>query len=233
MRLKLHRFAAGFTLIELLIAMSLTVMIGAVSYRFLDGAINAGDGATQRLQELNQMERFWTLLSADLATAVARDLPSPAVGVDRLQGMFDPESAPPALLSASGDGFFLSELTGRANAELWLVRHGWTNPLQLPRSELQRVLYRLDSDGVLYRDYWQEKNQTLISAPTGTSRITEDIESLAFRFFASASETAEAAWYPSWPATSQTGGLPRAVEVTVESEAFGRIQRILTLTGGY
>lgn len=230
--MKQQRCVSGFTLIELLIAMSLTVLIGAVSYRFLDGAINAGDSAAQRLQELNQMERLWTLLSADFGQAAARDLPSPAVGVDRLQGVFGPDSTAPALLSASGDGFFLSELTGRPDAELWLVRHGWTNPLQLPRSELQRVLYRLDSDGVVYRDYWQERNQSLASVPTGTVKIADDIESLTFRFLTPASEQLDAAWYPVWPPAPQIGGLPRAVEITVESEAFGRIQRILTLAGG-
>ena len=224
--------AAGFTLIELLIAMSLTVMIGAVSYRFLDGAINASEIAARRLDELNQMERLWTLLSADLGQAAARELPSTAVGVDPLQGLFGPGPVSPALLSASGDGFFLSELTARPDAQLWLVRHGWTNPLQLPRSELQRVLYRLDSDGVVYRDYWQERNQSLAAEPAGTLKIAEGIEMLAFRFFAPASEQLDAAWYSAWPPAAQSDGLPRAVEVTVQSQAFGRIQRILTLAGG-
>lgn len=227
-----QRTMAGFTLIELLIAMSLTVMIGAVSYRFLDGAIRAGETAAQGLQELNQIERFWTLLSADLGQAAERALPVPAIGLERWQGVFASGPASPSLLSTSGDGYFLSELTARPDAQLWLVRHGWSNPLQLPRSELQRVLYRLSSDGVLYRDYWIEKNQSLTAEPAGTLKIADGIEMLAFRYLTPATELSDAAWTTNWPPSAQRGGLPRAVEVTLQSEAFGRIQRFLMLAGG-
>lgn len=59
----------GFTLIELLIAMALTVLIGTLAWRFLDGAIRAGEHGEQTLARLNDVERLWTLVGADLTHA--------------------------------------------------------------------------------------------------------------------------------------------------------------------
>jgi general secretion pathway protein J len=57
---------AGFTLIELLIAMALTVLIGTLAWRFLDGAMRVGEQGEQTLARLNDVERVWALVSADV-----------------------------------------------------------------------------------------------------------------------------------------------------------------------
>jgi len=229
----------GFTLIELMIAMALTVMIGAVSYRFLDGAISASEQGSAAIDHLNSVERVWSLITADLEHIAARSLPIPAVGADPLQNLFEGQGQRPMLLAEYGPGFSLAQLSGRAGAFLWFSRHGWINPLQQRRANLQRVMYRID-EGTLRREYWTETNQALDQPPTGSLPLLDNIQNVRLRYLPAGSEPVEGQWLLTWPpenlSASQDVPLPRllpvAIEVTLTTDYMGEVRRVLVLPGG-
>lgn len=237
----------GFTLIELLIAMALTVLIGAMSYRFLDTAIAVSEQGSGALQQINELDRFWLLLAADLEQASARAAARPATGVDALAVTDFLPRGRPAMLSQEAAGLFLPTTLQRPGARLWFVRAGWSNPLQQQRSELQRVSYRV-VDGTLYRDYWPERNQSMTAPPAGSLILLQDVEALSFRFLPTGALPVEEAWSREWPpAAGDSAGvpsdpganaieefasrLPAAVEVQLQSGALGEVSRVFLLPG--
>ena len=120
---------------------------------------------------------------------------------------------------------------------LLFARDGWPNPLQQPRSDLQRVSYRFE-EGRIWRDYWPERNQALDDEPIGTRLLMQHIETIHVRFLpATADKVVGGPWQDVWPPTDsqyqQQGPwlLPAAVEVTLNTEAFGDVQRIFVLPG--
>ncbi len=245
-----HNNQRGFTLIELLIAMALTVLIGAMSYRFLDTAMAVSEQGTDVLQQINELERVWLLFSADLQQASTRMAAKPATGVDSLAATDFLPRGRPAMLSQGGAGLFLPALLQRPGAQLWFVRTGWSNPLQQQRSGLQRVAYRV-VDGDLYRDYWPERNQGLTEAPAGSLRLLQGIETLRFRFLPVNAESVAEAWASEWPIVmnnssgADTAGdevpatqammerLPAAVEVQLQMRngTLGTVSRVFLLSG--
>lgn len=249
-RVKMTEFEGqrGFTLIELLIAMALTVLIGAMSYRFLDTALSVSEQGSDILLQINELERVWLLMAADLQQASARAAAKPATGMDALAVTDLLPRGRPAMLSQAGGGMFLPSTLQRPGAQLWFVRTGWSNPLQQQRSELQRVAYRV-VDGDLYRDYWPERNQSLTETPAGSLRLLQDVEALSFRFLPVGALPEEAAWSRDWPPVMNGPGstaapndnmtaadalatrLPAAVEVQLQSGALGTIRRVFLLAG--
>lgn len=228
----------GFTLVELLVALALTVLIGSISYRFLDGALNASESGARILDDLTAIERFWTLLASDLTHAVARPVPLPATGVDSLGGMQQFGERRPAMLSESGAGSSLQAIVQRPGAVLWFTRQGWENPLQQQRSNLQRVVYRFD-DGRLWRDYAAERNQLLDEAPAGSLLLIDGVEDLQLRFLARGESPNADQWRIDWPFRSALSAapedmnflLPAAIEVTMRTRQFGDLRRVFLLPG--
>lgn len=196
------RRACGFTLIELLIAMSLTVLIGTVSYRFLDSSLRVQEQGDSAQQSLAALEQTWQLLASDLQNSIDRPVVTPATGTDFLvvpaiQG--DDGVRRPSMISAQFFDTTLAQLVSRDGALLWFSRQGWVNPLDQPRSELQRILYRLDDNGNLYREFWPERNQLLASAPEGSLLLLQNVRSVRFEFLASGQYPDNSGWQTHWP----------------------------------
>lgn len=234
---------SGFTLIELLVAMSLTVLIGSVSYQFLNSALDASEQGAEVLDDLTAVERLWSLLASDLTHTVARPAPLPAVGLDALS--LAPQTVlqgatkqRPAMISYSGAGMPLTAIVQRPGAVLWFTRQGWENPLQQSRSQLQRVVYRFE-DGRVYRDYSAERNQRLDEMPAGSLMLMDGVEDFSLQFLARGMTPVAGAWRPQWPAhdgqVSMDGvakpQLPAAIEVTMTSRQLGVLKRIFLLPG--
>lgn len=244
-------YSRGFTLIELLIAMSLTVLTGAISYQFLDASIRVQSQGDTALQSLAAIEQTWQMMTSDLQHSIDRPVGKPAVGADILSALESGSSGQgrrPAMMSAQFDNVLLSELTGRDGALLWFTRHGWVNPLGQQRSGLQRVLYRLDNNGNLFRDYWPERNQLFLSAPEGSVLLLDNVQAITITFLPQGQHPDAAAWLPYWPPTftsmsipptasvpdeqSQPRWLPAAVKVSLQTGELGQIERIFILAGG-
>jgi len=130
----------------------------------------------------------------------------------------------------------LSELTARDGALFWFVRAGWSNPLQQPRSGLQRVLYRIDENSDLQREYAPERNQDLNAASVGALTVLTGIEQMQVRFLRAGTAPIDSNWLYEWESLSVESeslphGLPVAVEVSVQTAAMGSLRRTLLLPG--
>jgi general secretion pathway protein J len=106
------------------------------------------------------------------------------------------------------------------------TRAGWTNPTGAQRPGLQRVAYYFDKD-TLRREHW------LVLDPTQTSKTVKrdlltHLKSVSFRFYS------QAGWETQWPRSALPEDLPSrplAVEVTLETEDWGKIVRLIELPG--
>jgi len=146
----------GFTLIEALVAMFIFAWISLAAYQILDQVVIAQEVNQRKSAAVARVQRVSWQLASDFRQMVNRP-------VWQGQGnQLEP------LLFATGD--YLIEFT----------RGGWSNPLQWPRSDLQRVAYLLDyhpeakdSDSEFYNDerlylirlYWQVLDRLEDSEP--------------------------------------------------------------------
>ncbi|MDO9478562.1 MAG: type II secretion system protein GspJ [Pseudohongiella sp.] len=231
--------ARGFTLIELLIAMSLTVLIGAISYQFLDASIRVQSQGDAALKSLTAIEQTWQLIAADMQNSIDRPVGKPAVGADLLSVLDTGSTGQgrrPSMMSAQFNNVWLSALLNREGALLWFPRHGWVNPLEQQRSGIQRVVYRLDNNGSLFRDYWSERNQLFSSAPEGSLMLLENVQAISITFLPQGQHP-DTEWLPSWPPSlvqvdeTEVHGLPAALKVSLQTAELGRVERIFLLAG--
>jgi len=197
----------GFTLIEFLVASAVLAVMGGVAYagwfnvnRISQGVIDSGE----RYERLQQAFRWF---AADFEQIVLRD------SVDNLG---DKRKS----LEVSEAGEYLIELT----------RGGWTNPAMLelpPRSDLQRVAYRLDDDKRLLRRYWYHVDR-FEGASFRDRLMIDDVESLTFRFLDNSNQ-----WHGAWPPEDvdqeEFNDMPIALEAMLEIADLGSVRRLYVL----
>jgi len=214
--------ASGFTLLEVMIAMSIFAIMGLASYQLLSGEIRIQERLQQHSDRHNSWQRSMMRLSRDIQQIVDR-------------GIREDYGEREAALISDGQS-------------LQLTRQGWSNPLERPRSELQRVHYSLQShdnlpvNGAsqpttnaslnaekcysLRRQFWPNLDR----AP-GSEAIQQTlfigVTDLRLRFF----HTGKRQWVTQWPTSDdEAGELPQAIEITLTSDQYGETQRLFTLT---
>ncbi len=194
--------AAGFTLLELLVALAIFALLAAMAYGGLRSVLEARASSDAAAARLARLQSTLLMLERDLSQAVDR-------GVRDAYG--DPQ---PALVGDDGG--------------LELTRGGYLNPLGGPRSDLQRVAWRL-RDGALERADWKVLDRAQDSTPY-TAPLLRNVRALHLRFL-----DARHRWQPSWPPPADgrtaAAGLPLAVEVTLELKDWGTLVRLLPLPG--
>ncbi len=196
----------GFTLLELLIAIVLFSMISTAAYKLLTSTTRAQEVTQSILYELDKLQRAETIVEQDLFQIVRR--------------MITDETGPQPALQVPGNGEMLMEFT----------RSGWQNPLQAPRSTLQRVAYAHEGNE-LVRYYWP----TLDRIPT-TARMRQllmtEVRSVNVRLLDQHNH-----WLTVWPHSSlpvdqgnNLTRLPLAVEITVVHEKMGPMVTVVPLS---
>jgi general secretion pathway protein J len=227
-------YGNGFTLIEMLVALAIGAVIALLSYQALDGAIKIESRVSKLTQQMNSVQRVWQFFADDIQHAVPRPW----------KDSFG--NTQPVMLGLLGDR--LSQGSGLAVGDdsylLRFVRSGENNFLNIPRSNLQAMGYRITADEVnedlagddveptvsLWRDYWRPVD--VVDDPTVKSRLLIDnINSIRFRYLSSDSQTAEdEAWITGWPASKGKGNqLPIAIEVTLDIVGVGTVVRLFPL----
>jgi len=93
-----------------------------------------------------------------------------------------------------------------------------------PRSDLQRVAYRLD-EGTLKRLTWPVLDLGPQTTPAETPLLS-DVEEFRVRFFAPAG-----AWLDVWPTQGISDVLPRGVEVKMTLKGRGEYTRLFLVNG--
>ena len=189
----------GFTLLELLVAMGIFAIIGAMALGGLNAIVGQSTLAQEQTNRLGQVQKAIQIITSDLGGLQPRTV--------RDQGLTEGE----APLITEGLDFKLRGSRG-----------GWRNPAGLPfRGTLQRFQYQVD-DGKLYRDYWPVMDHLLQEEPR-RQLLLEGVRNVQIWYFNSKQER-----FDRWPparADAATGTRPRGIQVIVELEDWGEIER--------
>ena len=189
----------GFTLIELLVAIGVFAFVSAMAFGGLQATLSARDRTEAASRDLVALQKAFTIMQQDFEQIAPRSIR------DRFGNL---HAAVPLQSEQGGVSF---------------TRGGRLNPLGLERSGLERAGYFLTEDG-LVRRRWLTLDQP-IDPKEEDSVLLEATSELSFRFLG-----ANERWVEDWPPPGAPHDLlPRAVEVTVESETMGPIPRIFLL----
>ena len=212
----LSRKMAGFTLLELLISIVIFALVAAMAYSGLNNVLIARTQTEARTQELYKLQMAMTLMERDIEQSVDRPVR-------------DEYGESQAAFVANEYGDYLLEFT----------RTGWLNPLNLPRSHLQRIAYSL-KDEKLIRTIWYVLDRAQDSERYDIV-LLEDVKSLEIRYLDDKKE-----WQRSWPPSSSTSfGLqsqpqnqtptavtpPRGIVMEIDTKSFGKVERWFHLPG--
>ena len=199
--------ARGFTLLELLVALTIFAVLATIAYSALNTVLTARRQVAAKGERLAALQTALMVIERDVEQAIPR----------RIRDEFgDPQ---PALLGG-----------GTGTAVLALTRDGWRNPLGLPRSSLQRVTY-LFSDKQLVRQSWG----ILDRAPNSEAYsevLLDQVTAVEVRFLGP-----DGQWSGYWPPqttvvqNNTAAPPPRAVEVSLDVEGWGRITRLFRVPG--
>lgn len=195
----------GFTLIEMLVAVFLLAVIGAAGFTMLVQMNKTRGVVIGQADRLTELQRTFYWMNEDFSQAVNR--PVRSASDDRIAA-------------------FLFNLQGDSMIEL--SRSGWTNPareVSPARSDMQRVSYSLDEDRLI-RSYWYHLDTT-DEEPTKRRQLLENVEDMSLRFL-----DREGSWHDSWPPLDlEESGMPAAIEVRLQLEDLGSINRLFALPG--
>lgn len=189
----------GFTLLELLVALSIFSVIAVMAYGGLGTVLNQSALTEENAETLAVLQKTYLVMQRDIEQAVPR----------AIRGQFGGELAP-----MTGAPMFT------------FTRGGWRNPLNHPRSTLQRVGYTLE-EKQLIRHTWAVLDRAQDSEPRHQELLTE-IDSIQVRFLDEEND-----WKEQWPPdqVAEAPGLPRAVEIMLEHDRFGPITWLFQLPG--
>jgi len=193
----------GFTLIEMMIAIAIFAVLSLGAYQVLQGVLRSDEISRERGDALKQLQRAMVIVERDFQQMNARNNRSD----DELTAM--PLQAGKFMFDSDDDG-------------IAFTRSGWRNPLsQLPRSSLQRVIYRV-KDAHLERLSYVYLDPTTGEEPK-RKLILENVEAMTFEFYH------EKKWAETW---SNKTALPDGVKVTLTLKRFGEITRLFLLPKG-
>jgi len=195
----------GFTLLELLVAMFIAAVIFAMGYGSINQAVKTRIQLQEQQAKLIELQTAVRVIEQDFVQVMPRPIRQP-VGSDFYPAMMASTTTQPVVA---------------------LTRAGWTNPTGLQRPQLQRVAYFFEK-GTLRREYWTVLDPTQSSKTVKRDLLTH-LKSVSLRFY-SQGQT----WATQWPLSQIRGEdatLPIAVEITLETEDWGKIVRIFELPG--
>ena len=203
-----HMRTRGFTLLEVLVAVVIFGIISILAYGGYNQLIRQSEIVESSATRTRAIQSTVQRMAEDFEMLEPRPIREP-LG----------ETLEPAL-RAGGT---------RVDTLLDLTRSGWTNPAGLTRSTLQRVTYRL-MDNKLERAYWNALDRTLTTEPT-SAVLLDRVRTASFRFM-----DQNQTWHEQWPPLGYSGPdavrlRPIAVEVTLELEDWGKLVRLLEVSG--
>lgn len=250
----------GFTLVELLVALFITAILFAFGYRALDEAFKSRrevDEQSARLiavqQALRTLEQDFELLQPRPVRNVIGDGYLPAVSAVQSSGISSlgtPLGSSPNSAFSGASGFGSNSGLGSSSALgstgglgrggmsgstaplLTFTRGGWTNPVGIQRSELQRVSYTIENNA-LVRYYYPVLDATEAVVPV-RHQLIDHVKNFSLRFMDAGHN-----WQNGWPPIATGAGSltatprlrPVAVEVTIELDDWGVLIRHIEVAG--
>lgn len=212
--------SAGYLLVDALISLVLLGIVGGMGVAALLSAYEGEAIIDEQRHALADMQRAVSFFERDLAQMIARPI----------RDEFGNTQA--SLVIADNQDYALE-----------FTRSGWPNPIEQQRSELQRVAYRLDDDGHLYRAYWLHLDRAQGSEPIEALLLTGVTQFSASAWQVSTADREEIGnrnrqedvSTDTWPADNADNTaaalfqLPQAVEITIETETFGVLRRVIAV----
>ncbi|MET4696145.1 type II secretion system minor pseudopilin GspJ [Endozoicomonas lisbonensis] len=186
----------GFTLLEMLVAIAIFSLLTLSGRQLFMSVIDAREITGSQLNRLREVEYTMLVLEQDFRQLVDRGV--------RTDGHVSTQS----LFS---DGNMLNT----DDQAIAFVRSNWRNPTQqLPRSELQRVSYRLKSNRLERMHH--HVLDPLQNAEPVNRELLSGVNSLKFRFF----------YNGDWNNTLQDNGqLPEGLLIEMDLQDLGMIER--------
>jgi general secretion pathway protein J len=199
----------GFTLLEVIVATAIFAMVAVLAYGGYSELTRQSERLSESAARIRAIQSTVQRMVQDFSTLEPRPIREPL-----------------------GDGVQSALLADARSDRLAEFTHsGWSNPAGVPRSTLQRVAYRLQ-DGKLTRAYWVTLDRTMTTEPVSTM-LLDRVKAVNLRFMGR-----DRRFTDQWPgANAGRGGanvvatLPLAVEITLELEDWGKITRLVEVTG--
>jgi general secretion pathway protein J len=227
--MNIRRRLCGFTLIELMVALVITAIIFVLGYRALSQAILSRKEVDEQSARLQALQTTMRVLEQDFELAEPRPVRN-LIG-DGYQAAFS-ASATYGVTGSISTQLSGSSLQGSTPPIVTLTRVGWTNPVGIQRSEMQRVSYSIEN-GALTRSYYPVLDATQSVLPVKRVMI-EHVKSFNLRFM-DAGHNWQSSWPPltlgGVPALTQLRYRPIAVEVRIEIEGWGKLTRHIEIAG--
>ncbi|MEM8844231.1 MAG: type II secretion system minor pseudopilin GspJ [Pseudomonadota bacterium] len=195
------RVSSGFTLIEVVIALAVFAVVGTLAFSGLNAILKWQANLNNQTNQLQAVQLTLKYLERDINQIMSRTT----------RDQFG--DSQPALLS---DG----------ENELNFTYSGWRNPTGLSRSNIQRILYRIDDNNNLVRNSWNRLDGAIIEDAREVILIKE-IENIQWEFIDTNSNDQDQ--WPPLTAEANTTLMPRAIAVNLNVSPFGEINRIFTL----
>ncbi len=194
----------GFTLLELLVALAIFGMVSVMAYSGLNTVLTTRQITAEAAQQIAELQLAILRISNDLRQAVPRGIRNEFA---------DHEAA-----------MWMNRLDGDVMS--W-SRAGYRNPAQQQRSAIQRVAYRV-KEKKLIRTSWPVLDRAQDSKAL-QQVILQQVNSMKWRFLDNDNQ-----WQSEWPVreADKPQVLPRAVELTLELENWGRLRRLILLPAG-
>jgi general secretion pathway protein J len=191
----MHR-SNGFTLLEVLVAMAIFSVVGLGANQMLRTVIDTHQKTKVQIKDFSDLSRAFTILERDMSQTVPRSI---------RDEYGDP--LPPLMLST---GPYFIEFT----------RTGWSNPIGLARSNLQRVAYDLNEEGQLERNFWLVLDRAEDSEAI-TQIILSGVEDFRINLISEDGESTDV-----WPDSDTARLIPVAAEVILQTKAYGELRKV-------
>lgn len=201
--------ARGFTLVEVLLVVLITGFVMVMAYAGLTAAINAAERHGEMVRRLGEIQSCVGWLARDLRQSVDRPI-----------------------LDARGEQQPAVIGTELQDQLLELTHTGWDNPRGQRRAALQRVRYRLDPDGNLWRDHWLVLDRLDDEDRLQEVRLLGGVTRFRAQFLAPRSNGSDplgGEWIDRWPEHEGELLLPLAVRFELEIDGIGIIERVIGL----
>lgn len=211
----------GFTLVEMLVAVLMIAILFTMVFSAIDSATDSRQATIDAGKRLSDLQRAFIWMDQDINQLIDRPIRN-GYGTEET-----------ALVHKE-------QLDGRI---LEFSRGGWPNPIGLDRSDIVRVAYELSPNEKansknpesevydLYRIYWRDADRSL-EEPTRKRRIAQGVTGFTTRFMDDKKN-----WQQSWPPLTQaagsSAGLPRAVELELELQGWGKIRRVFRVVAAH
>ncbi len=195
----------GFSLIEVLVAMAIMAVISVGALSILNKATESKSNIKNNGDRLNNVQRAFLFLSNDIqqiTTRIVRD------------EFGDPVAS-------------LSSDTQSSSPYIRLTRLGRRNPAQLPRSNLEHLIYTVEDKTLIRTSYSFSDG---MSADLALKRpILENVENMSIEFFDGEQ------WHEYWPLVEgneeqATQLLPVGVKLKLELTDYGVIERLYAIS---